>query len=315
VANEFIKAQKVVRTALGMLEREITLPALVWRDAGGDFRGVANDTITLRVPAFTNARTRALRGGRPITVDQLSETSVDVTLDTDVYKAVSVTDEEMTLDIVDFGVQVLTPMVHAVARGVEDSLSSTIEAADYEVEVTLAEDDPYLGLVDARTALNQHSVPMGQRFLACGSRVEAAILKSDRLSKFDSTGDSSNSALREAVIGRIAGFTAVSHPALDPDIAVAAHRTAFVLSMQAPIVPDGVTWGESQAFAGLGMRVIKDYDFLNVQDRALADVFVGSNVVLDSGTLDSDGRFVPSDTGDDEPILVRAVSCRLEGTS
>lgn len=312
MANEFIKAEKVVRTALGMLEREIVLPGLVWRDAGGSFKGAKDDTISIRLPAFTNARTRTLRAGTPITVDELDETKVDVTLDTDVYKAVGVTDEEMTLDIENFGVQVLTPMVHSVARGVEDSLTDTIEGAPYEVELDLDEDDPYLSLVDARIALNKHSVPMSGRGLVCGSSVEAAILKSDRLSKFDQSG--SDSALREAMIGRIAGFTAVSAPALDPEVAIAFHRTAFVLSMQAPVVPDGVTWGTAETFAGMAMRVIKDYDFINTRDRCLADVFIGSNFTQDRGTIDAEGRFVPSDDGADDPILVRAIKLSLAGS-
>jgi hypothetical protein len=307
VANTFIKAEKVVRTALGMLEREITLPALVWRDAGGSFIGSKDDTITLRVPAYATARTRVLRGGRPITVDSLDETKVDITLDTDVYKAVAITDEELTLDIVDFGTQVLTPIVHAVARGVEESLAATMSGATYDLHVTAEEADPYLGIVDARIMLNKANVPVGNRFLAVGSDIEAAILKSDRLSKFDGAGQVAVTALTEAMIGRMAGFTVVSHPALDPDEAIAAHQTAFVLSMQSPTVPDGVTWGTSQSWAGLSMRAIRDYDFINVQDRLLADVFVGSNTVLDRGTLDDGGRFVPSASGSDSPLFVRAV--------
>jgi coat protein Gp5 len=310
--NVFIKAEKVVRTILGMLEREITLPALVWRDAGGSFKGVANDTITLRIPAYVTNRTRVLRGGRPITLDSLTETSVNITLDTDVYKAVAITDEEMTLDIEDFGAQVLQPIVHSVARGVEDSLVTTIEAAPYNTTIAIDEADPYPAFVDARMALNNAFVPVGGRFLALGSNVESALLKSDRLSKFDQSG--SDTALREATIGRIAGFTAVSYSALDPDVAIAAHQTAFVLSMQAPMVPDGVTWGESQSFAGISMRVIKDYDFMNVQDRLLADVFVGSNTVLDRGTFDDDGHFVPSEDGSDTPIFTRAVELTLGGS-
>jgi coat protein Gp5 len=310
--NVFIKAEKVVRTALGMLEREITLPALVWRDAGGSFKGASNDTISIRLPAYVNARSRVLRGGRPITLDTLAETKVDITLDTDIYKAVAVTDEEMTLDIEDFGLQVLTPIVHSVARGVEDSLGDTLVAADYEVTIPMDDADPYLALVDARTALNNARVPRGNRFLAVGSNIEAAILKSDRLSKFDQSG--SDTALREALIGRIAGFTAIGNDSLDPDVAIAAHQTAFVLSMQAPMVPDGVTWGESQSFAGLSMRVIKDYDFLNVQDRVLADVFIGSNTVKDRGTFNADGKFVPSESGSDAPIFIRAVELTLGGS-
>ena len=85
MANSFIKAEQIVRTALGLLEREIVLPRLVWLNAAGDFKGAKNDTISIRLPAYTTARTRALRGGRPITMDELEETKVDVTLDTDVY--------------------------------------------------------------------------------------------------------------------------------------------------------------------------------------------------------------------------------------
>lgn len=307
--STFIKATKVVRTALGLLEREITLPALVWRDAGGSFIGVAGDTISIRLPAYATSRKRTLRAGTPITTDGLTETKVDVTLDTDVYRAISISDEQMTLDILDFGTQVLMPTVQAVARGCEDELSDEMTGADYEVEIDTPESDPYLGLVDARVALNNAFVPAGDRFLAVGSNVEAALLKSPRLSNYINAGDST--ALREATIGRIAGFTAVSNPKLDPDVAIAAHRTAFVLSMQAPMVPSGVTWGASEAFAGLSMRVIRDYDFANTSDRLLADVFVGTNIVEDRGTFDSDGKFIPSVDGTDDPIFIRAVKCNL----
>ena len=46
-------------------------------------------------------------------MDELTETKVDVTLDTAVYSAVPVTDEELTLDITDFGAQILEPQVRA----------------------------------------------------------------------------------------------------------------------------------------------------------------------------------------------------------
>jgi hypothetical protein len=114
----------------------------------------------------------------------------------------------MTLDIVDFGEQVTAPAMSSVVRKVDDAIGTRWPTADTEVDVDLDEDDPYLGLVDARIALNNANVPASQRFLAVGSSVEAAILKSDRLSKFDQSG--SSDALREAIIGRIAGFTAVS---------------------------------------------------------------------------------------------------------
>src|SRR5436190_16821546 len=122
MANTYIKAETVLRAALGLLEREIVLPRLVWREPDPTrFKGAKDDTVSIRLPAFMRARKRVLRGGRPITVDNLAETKVDLTLDEDIYKAVAITDEEMTLDIVDFGLQVLQPVMASVARGVEDA--------------------------------------------------------------------------------------------------------------------------------------------------------------------------------------------------
>lgn len=314
MANTFIKAERIVSTMLGVLQRDLVLPNLVWKDPPEvNFVGAKNDTVTIRLPAYTNARTRTLRAGTPLTVDELDETSVDLKLDTDVYKAVGVTLEELTLDVVDFERQVAVPATASVARGVEDALALEMAAADYETDVLIDEDDPYLALVDARIALNKANVPIGGRFLAVGSSVEAAILKSDRLSKFDQSG--SDTALREASIGRIAGFTAVSVPSLDPDIAIAAHQTAFALVTKAPAVPQGAVTGASRSFGGFSMTAIQDYDFINTKDRFAAHVFAGTGVVKDRGTLDDDGRFVPSDDGTDTPILTRAVRVHLPSFS
>lgn len=316
MANEFVKAEQVIAQMLGLLERDTVLAQFAWRDPriNDRFRGAKDDTVTLSLPAFVAARTRTLRSGTQITVDGLTETKVDVKLDTHVYKAIGISDEEMTLDIVNFGQQVTAPAMGSVVRKVDDAIGTAMANATPEVTVTLDEDDPYLGLVDARIALNLANVPSGQRFLAVGSNVEAAILKSDRLSKFDSAGPTVSDALREALIGRIAGFTAVTAIGLDPDIAIAAHQTAFPLALIAPDVPAGASWGEKSTFKGLNLRVLRDYDPTGSdgpQDRLLTDTFMGVGVTKDSGTLDGDGRFVPSDDGEDEPILVRAVTCSL----
>jgi len=290
VANEFIKAEKIAAQALGILEREIILPALVWRNAGGSFQGAAGDTITIRVPARTTARTRTLRGQRPlasegngiITMDELSEHSVDVTLDTDVYSAVPITDENLTLDISDFGSQIAEPQIRAIAEGVENAVVAEMTGATYAttIQVPAADPDPFDYIVDARVALNKANVPLTERYLVAGADFEGLLLKSDELHQVDKAG--SDSALRDATIGRLAGFSqVVISNALPSDVAFAFHRTAYVLSMQAPAIPAGASYGASRSFAGLAMRWIRDYDFRNVQDRSLFDVYIGTNVVAD----------------------------------
>lgn len=292
MANSFIKPERIAAQALGLLEREIVIPSLVWRNAGGSFQGAAGDTITIRVPARTTARTRQLRGTRPttsegagiITMDELTETSVDVTLDTDVYSAVPITDEELTLDITDFGAQIAEPQVRAIAEGVENAVVAEMTGATYANTVNIASAtasaDIYDALVDARVHLNKANVPMSERYLVVGSDFEGVLLKSDDLHQVDRSG--SSSALRDAVIGSIAGFSqVVVSNALPADEAYAFHRTAYVLSMQAPAIPTGATYGASRSAFGLAMRWIRDYDFRNVQDRSLFDVYIGTNTVSD----------------------------------
>ena len=303
MANTFIKPTVIAAAALGLLEREIVLPGLVWRDAGGDFRGAGGDTISIRVPARTQARTRALRGARGsasegngiITMDDLTETKVDVTLDTAVYSAVPVTDEELTLDIRDFGAQILEPQVRAVAEGVENAVAAEMTGATYAVNLTFDGSDPWKTLVDAYTALNKANIPREGRAVVMGADVENAILKSDHLARVDYSG--SDSALRRAEVGRLAGFPIFVSNSIPSNLAFAFHRTAYVLGMRAPMKPDGVPYGSSANAHGLAMRWLRDYDFRNVQDRSLVDTYIGTSVVADGANEAQTVTITGSPTG------------------
>lgn len=284
MANTFLKATRIAAAALGLLQRDVVLPGLVWTDGLGDFSGAGGDTISIRVPARTQARTRQLRGARSaggiLQMDSLTETKVDVTLATDVYNLVPVTDEELTLDIADFGAQVLAPQVRAVAEGLENIVAAQMVGANYATTLTLDTDEPYNTLVDGRVALNKANVPMSDRVAVVGAEMEGYFLKSEHLNRVDESG--TDSTLRDAVIGRVAGFGAVYvSNALPEDFGVVMHKTAFALAMRAPAVPAGAAYGSSQAYQGLAMRWIRDYDPTNAQDRSLLDCFAGSAVVND----------------------------------
>ena len=289
MANTYIKPAKIAAQGLGLLQREIILPALVWRDAGGSFQGAAGDTISIRVPARTTARSRTLRGARTaasegtgiIVMDELTEYKVDVTLDEAIYNAIPITDEELTLDISDFGAQILAPQVRAVAEGLENKLASLMTGATYQTTISGFDGtNTYDKMVDARKALNDANIPMNDRIVVIASDLEAFFLKDDHLNQVQMSG--SDSALRDATIGRIAGFgQVVVSNALPQGFGVAFHRTAFVLSLQAPPVPSGASFGASRDYQGLAMRWLRDYDFRNVQDRSLVDVYAGANVVAD----------------------------------
>lgn len=305
MANSFLKPEVIAATALGLLQREVVLPRLVWNDAISDFAGAKNDTVSIRVPGRLQAREYGWRNNRSseIVLDELTETKIDVTLNHDIYSAVAVTDEELTLDIADFGVQVLSPQTYAVARTVEDLLVTTIEGATYATTITVNEDDPWGGVVEARTALNKAEVPRDGRTLLVGADFEGAMLKQDLLKRVDESG--SDDALREAMIGRYAGFNVVGSNAIDPRTAYAFVRSAFIFAMRAPMVPSGVVFGQSMSDQGIAMRWIRDYDAARLRDRSVLNTFVGSAVVMDNTAA----------AGDPENLeLVRAVKLQLAGS-
>lgn len=306
--SDFIKAEKVVRTALGLLEREVVLPRLVWRDAAGDFRGAKDDTISIRLPAYAIAKSRALRSGATRSKSTLHQRKVDVTLDTDVYMDVPISDEELTLDIEDFGADVLTPVIAGVARGLEDELVSEITGATYANSFAIDLADLKGSFAEARMRLNKAQVPAGGRTLLVGSEVDAELIQLDNLVKANESG--TTDTLREATVGRVYGFNIVVSNEIAPDEAFAFHRTAYVLNSRAPYVPAGAPWGATQSFAGFAVRAVRVFDPDEVEDRFIADSWIGTNVVTDAGELDADGRFVPAEDPNEsgvESLFVRAV--------
>ncbi|WP_411120698.1 P22 phage major capsid protein family protein [Streptomyces sp. x-19] len=281
MANSFLKSEKIAATALGLLEREMVLSRLVWTNGGFDFTGAKNDAITIRIPAQLEAREYEWRNDRSsdIALDELAEDSTTVTLNKDIYSAVSITDEELTLDIRDFASQVLQPQVNAVAKAIDTGVANMIETASYSSTVPLDEADPWKGLIDARAALNKANVPQEGRTLLIGADVETALLKSNRIADVCRSG--SDSALRAATIGRLAGFDLVVSNAIKPRAAYGFIPSAFVLATRAPAIPAGVTSGSSQSYNGLAMRWVRDYDAAKLRDRSILNVYAGYNVMTD----------------------------------
>jgi hypothetical protein len=303
VANTFLKPSVIARTTIGLLYRELVVARTVWTDAvnPGEFSGALNDTVNMRIPARRTARKRTLRAGTAIVNDASVEFSQPVQLTTDVYNGAPITDEELTLDIVDFGSQILMPQIQAVAEGVEDEIVDEIEGATYPAGLTLNPDhteflvsgktDWFLVAARAARLLDDNYVPVSGRTLLVGSAVKEEIITSDRWTRNDSNGAAAADVLTERRVGRIADFDVVYSPSIDEDAAYAYHRTAFVLATRAPLVPRGATaatvrsagpvQGDTGFYGGLSVRWLSDYDYTNTTDRSLVNTWVGTATVLD----------------------------------
>lgn len=289
MANSFLKPTVVANMVLGLLERELVLPRLVTRMGVSEFRGAFNDTITVRIPAYANAREQPWRSGATITLDDLTESSFPVTLNKHPYSAVAIQDEEMTLDVTSFAEQVLKPQVRAVAEKLEAYVYAAFLSADLHwapINIGIGDapagggtdydndaKDVLVALNEANRRLNIKNVPRADRVIVMGADIEAALLNGSQL--LDAGFAGSDDALRSAMVGKLYGMPVVSTNSIPSNEAWVFHQSAFILANVAPVVPAGVVTGATASLEGLAVRWIRDYDPMTLRDRSVVSAFAG----------------------------------------
>ncbi len=286
-----LTAQGISRVAIEMLVRKLTLPRTVTMVPGDEFSGSNGDTITLRVPLATSARTQASRGAA-LTADDLNEVGVDVAM-SHVYHLKNVSDQELSFDIENFARQITKPQVEAVANGVEGKLAAAMNAlaADDSIgtfALTASDADTIDAILAIRAELGDKEVPLEDRYLAVSPEIGSRLLRVDQFVKANESG--SSEALREAIIGRLYGFTVVESPALDAGTAIGYHKSAFALAVRPPVSPRGATASASASAQGIGMRQVFQYDASTAQDQSLVSTFAGAAAVYEDGDTATDSR-------------------------
>lgn len=323
------KPEKFIGYLFPLLERELVVPLLTTRIDGGDFKGAQGDTLTMRVGDLRTVarkyewRTRTA----PIVLDDIQGgDGIPITFGTHTYSATGLTDENYTMDEIDLTSEVLQPQVEAVARDLESDVVAAYDALPTREEVDFTEGDadpevgdPYIVALNAQRALDrQKRAPRNGRVWLVGANVAAAILKSDRVSKFDWAGPSNALALRDATIARLAGLDVVSSQELDPDFSVVTHRSSLVLATVAPKAPRGAAMSQSASGNGFSMRWLMDYDANFLRDRSIVSMFSGLTEVYDEIDLDT-GQLKTEDDytgiGADVPKSARAVKVNFTPAS
>lgn len=286
MAHEFLKPELIMSTALGLAERQVILPALMWRDAESHFSGRVGprgDKLIIPMTGVTNeARELNWRDkSRKIITDDIKERSVEIKLDTYLYKAFQFLREEQTLDIADFGAQVLAPMITSIIEGAEDRIADHIKGETFSetIEVQNKERGFYEAMIDARKFLNSNRVPRQGRIAILGSEMEARALKDPSIVDADRSG--SDSALRDAQIGRIAGINMIGSDVIDPEAMYLFHPTAFPTVFRAPKPASSVARSASESAAGISMSYWESLDSDNDSDRAFLGTFFGINTLKD----------------------------------
>lgn len=298
MANIFVKGQKLAQTALALLRRQVKAPSLFTYKFGiTDFKGAEGDVINIKRPAVLVAREKPWRGDDAIVVDRLANSKIQVALNRHIYSAVALSPEEETLDEIDYVRDVQAPQVSAILDFFENIVVGALRAASFVFGVTFnpasgsaTESDPRKVAIRARKLAQKAHWPLSGRYWLVGADVSEAIASYEKLLDVDTAG--LPEALREGVVGRLAGWTIIELDALGDTESYFVHETAIAIANVAPAVPNGVAKGGGVA-AGNGLAVTQlwDYDSTYMKDRSIVHTFAGATAVTDP-EQNADGSIV-----------------------
>lgn len=198
MGNTLLTPSIIAREALMVLEANLVLANLVHRDYSKEFAKVG-DTVTIRKPATFESK---VWNGSTIDVQDATETSTSVTLDTVLDVSFAVTAKEMTLNIQDFSEQLIAPAMRAHAQKVDSLLAGRyVDVPSYVLDGTSAAISDFSGVIEK---LNDAKCPLDQRSMVFGAKTHAKYVTVDGLVEADKSG--SPQALRNAIMGRILGM-------------------------------------------------------------------------------------------------------------
>jgi hypothetical protein len=296
VPNTFIKPSVIARTGLATLYNTMVLAGLVWRDFDADFRGKKGDTVTVRKPAVFTAEEFDRSSG--ITLQDVTEDSVDITLDTIANVSFAVTDEQMSLDIEDFQAQLLSPAMEAIAQKIDGALAEElVDAATTAGQVASATGgaEANEAFRTARAILSRNLLPVMDRFAVLSPEGISAALGDDLLISAERAG--TTDALREADIGRLLGFQTYESQVFGagPGDAgqadgVAFHKSAVTLAIRPLDAPKGLSPGQVSVenYKGLSLRVVYAYNNTYKQDEVSIDVLYGLKTTRATAAVELD---------------------------
>lgn len=270
MANVFLTPELIAQRALANLYPSLVMVPLVYTDVSSQFSAQKiGNTINIRKPTTFTAEEFDDTSG--ITIQSANESAIPVTLDTIADVSFAVTTEQLTLDIVNFDEQLLTPACMALAEKVDQDILSLRSNISNTVGTTTSYtwDTPEV-LIDAGRVLDQANLPSSARHTIIGPATKAKWLNSQDLKYVMNSG--SNEDLRAGSLGAslfgsdIFVTTNIASPPADTaaglpttEVGVMFHETAFCFA-SAPLELAPGSFASVQTYNGLSIRVAYAYD-------------------------------------------------------
>ncbi len=298
--NTFITPTVIARTGLATLYNTIVLAQLVWRDFDGEFAAKVGRVVNIRKPAVFTAEEFDREKGTQ--TQEIEEDEAAVKLDKIANVTVAVTDEEMTLDIEDFSMQILEPMMEAIAQKIDADLATELVQAARTAGQVAGMSENSEGNVVANTAyskareiLTRQKFPKANRNAALSPEGVTEVLTDKLLVAANEAG--TTDALREAAIGRIYGVDNYETqefgdgPGVKGEAdGVAFHKTAVALVVRPLVQPKGLAPNQVaiENFKSLSLRTTYAYNQAKKQDEVSTDLLYGIETLYENGAVELD---------------------------
>jgi hypothetical protein len=283
MANTFkFTAAQAAGVAARLVSEDAFLSALISRnglDALGSKPGVARTkgqgrTVDIPVPTALIAHDRDLDDKTTALIkDEITETTIAVTLGAKAYNNVWLSDEDKDLDLASFSDQVLAPQAAAVVDRIEREVADALNAITLDTTIAWDEAAPEKTFTQIRKALRLRGVPQTGLQVVVGVNVYAALLDAKAIT--DASESGSTAALRDGNVGRVRGFNVVESTRVDDDEIVAFHRDAFTLVTRPNTVPAEASFGATINHQGFSLRHIREYDSQHTASYSLVDTLFG----------------------------------------
>lgn len=308
-----IKPEVLAATAVGLIDREITVPNTFTKLGIENFKGAKDDTINMKVDGVLPFHKYGWRNNRAaeLIMDSYTERKIAVTFGDDAYSGVLLTDEQNDMDEIGWA-GLLGKQVRAVGRGINDAAVDYLTGAAYAVTVGVSEDNMRPAFVEANRVLKRFNTP-GKAVAMCGTSFAAAIENDPRITLAQYVGDeNANRALTDSALGRLAGFSVIANTEIGENDCYIYVPGAFAFLNAAPAVPQSVPFGAAASFNGISLRWIRDYESMRLQDRSIVNTWFGFQTVTDVlRGIGADGI----ETVSAYEHFVRGIKLTLGGTS
>lgn len=313
--HQLVKPEKLVSTAIGMLEARLVVPGLFTRTGVDQFKGAENDSISFAVEGVLPFHTYEWRNDRsqPIVFDTYAERKISISFSGNYYSGVRLTDEQWDFDVAQWA-KLLTPQSKAVARGLSRKCVATLTGQTYNVTIGNALGNMRGAIIEAERVLDAFHAPGEDRYMLVGSNFRSVLLSDKDLNLAQNVGDrQAETSLTKAVLDDRYGFRIVKSNEIGPNDAYAFSSSGFVLATAAPSVPQSVPFGATTTFEDYALRWVRDYDSAYMQDRSVVNCYAGTRTVTDIlvGWDEANQTEVVS-TGEH---FVRGIKLTLDGSS